>query len=198
MRNGVTSATALTMASSAITLAILCQLTFISQTIYMWSGIGPLVWNGNTYLGMGTFGGVSGIEETTETRAVGIKLTLSGIDPTLLPEALNDYQQGLPVILWLALFDNNGSIIPNPICSFSGRCDSSKISVDGSGATLEINAESRLIDMNTSVVRRWTPADQPLINPSDLSLRWVPSLVNTPIYWGENATNRGQSSGSAG
>ncbi len=196
MRNGVTTASATAMAAGLVNMALLVQITFLSETVYIYSGVGNVLWNGNTWYGVGSLGSIATIEETVEVRATGVALKLSGIDPQLLAESMNDYRQGLPVLIWLMMFDGVGAIIPNPILSFQGKTDVAKISVDGQTATISINAETRLIDMNTSVVRRWTPCDQALINPLDQGLNWVPSIAQIPLFWGQSAPT-GQSSGSS-
>src|ERR1700738_2838175 len=101
--------------------AIFVQAQFATSTLYLWSGVGPKVWNGNTYLGMGTFGSVSAIEEGASVEAKGIVLSLSGIDPTMLADALQQIKLGLPVTVFLALFDNTGALIADPLTSWAGR-----------------------------------------------------------------------------
>src|SRR6185437_16629012 len=74
--------------------AVLAMLTFRSQTSYAWSGIGSLVWGGNTFLGMGSFADIGSIGEGTDVQADGTTLTLSGIDSNLLAECMTDIQLG--------------------------------------------------------------------------------------------------------
>lgn len=67
------------LTNSNITLAVLAALTFKSGVMYAWSGVGDLVYNGNTYKGVGMLGSVSAINEGTDVQADGMTVTLSGI-----------------------------------------------------------------------------------------------------------------------
>ena len=72
-------------------------------------------------------------------QARGIVLSLSGIDPNLLPAALGEFQQELPVTVYLALFDTGGNTINAPLIAWAGMMDSPAIEVDGSTATISIS-----------------------------------------------------------
>ncbi len=70
--------------------AFLVSLTFVTGTTYVWSGVGPLVWSGNTYQGVGTLGKIGTISEGIQVRADGTTVTLSGVDPTLYADSMDD------------------------------------------------------------------------------------------------------------
>ena len=48
----------------------LVQLTFYSQTVYVWSGPGSLVWDGQTFTGVGSLGSVGAITEGIDVNAL--------------------------------------------------------------------------------------------------------------------------------
>ena len=54
--------------------AIFCQMLFTSGYVYVWSGIGSISWNGQTWTGIGSYGSVSAIPETSDLVAAGVKL----------------------------------------------------------------------------------------------------------------------------
>src|ERR1700684_3779572 len=58
---------------------ILAALTFASGVVYVWSGVGNLTWNGNTYQGVGALGEISAISEGSSVEAAGMTVTLAGI-----------------------------------------------------------------------------------------------------------------------
>jgi hypothetical protein len=162
------------------------ELSFVSSTVYVWSGRGEIVWDGQTWLGVGQFGGLSSIEEGTNVQARGIVLTLSGIDLTLLTGLLTDYRQGLPVLVYLGFFDpTSGALVASPICAWAGRTDQPTLTVSGDAATLSVACENRLVEMNVSVDRRYTAEDQNLDYPGDVGFSFVPSIQAITIYWGK-------------
>ena len=144
------------LGASDLTVALFVQTTFATSTVYFWSGIGLINWNGQTWLGLGAMGSVSPIPEGTHMESRGLTLTLSGFDTTLLPLALGEFQTGTPVIVYLGLF-SGGALIANPATAWSGRMDRPQIDIDGRTSSISINCESRLLNMNVAVDRRYTP-----------------------------------------
>lgn len=166
--------------------AIFVSLQFSTGTVYIWSGLGNLTWNGHTWTGVGSLGGISPIQEGATVDASGITLTLSGIDNALLADALQNLQVGLPVTIYLGLFDNASptSLLPDPLVAWAGRADQPTIDVGAETATISIACENRLIDMDVAVDRRYTHDDAQIDHPGDLGFQFVNSLQDLIIYWG--------------
>ena len=169
--------------------ALFIEAHFISGPLYVWSGFGSITWNSQTWVGIGSLGSVSTIEEGSTVEAKGITLTMSGIDATLLADVLGEFQVGLPALVSLGLFDSTGALIADPVTSWSGRMDQPTIDVDGTAATIAINCESRLLDMNVAVDRRYTNEDQQLDHPGDRGLEFVNSIQEVVIYWGRSPSS---------
>lgn len=175
--------------SGVIRPALFVEMFFRSGPVHAWTGIGPQVWNGHTWLGVGSFGSVSTIEEGSTVTAQGVTLMLTGIDPALLSSTLTEFQVGLPVTIWLALYDDNGELIPDPTISFAGRMDQPTIDVGATTATISIACENRLADMNVSVERRYTNEDQRIDYPNDRAFEYVNSIQDVTINWGRTSSN---------
>lgn len=164
--------------------ALFVEANFISGPVYLWTGYGSIAWNGQTWLGAGNLGSVSIIEEVSTVEAKGITLVMNGIPLNLLTSVMTDFRVGLPAIVHFGLFDDTNTLIPDPITSFSGRMDQPTVSASGDSASIAINCESRLIDLNTSVERRYTNEDQQLDHPGDRGLEFVNAIQNITLYWG--------------
>ena len=54
----------------------------------------------------------------------------------------------------------------------------------GATATINVSAESRLIDLDRSRTRRFTSEDQKIDYPNDKGLEMVASLQDKQITWG--------------
>ena len=199
-RPDATSAFVNAIQSAYVKPALFVQVNMVSGPVYVWSGAGSITWNSITWTGVGQFGMVSGIEEGSDVYARGIVLMLSGIDPTLLTDVMTEYAQGLPAIVYLGLFDGSGSLIANPVCCWSGRTDQPTLTVGGDTATLSIACESRLVEMNVSVERRYTTEDQQLDHPGDLGFSFVDQIQDVTIFWGRHpsATNNFTVQGTSG
>lgn len=189
-RPDATAAFITALAQPIIRPAFFVQATFATATLYLWTGRGNVSWNGKTWTGVGTLGSVSTIEEGSTVEARGITLTMSGIDATMLGDVLNEVQQGLPAIVYVGLFDENLTLIPNPVTAFAGRMDQPTLDVDGTTATISIACESRLMDMNTPAERRYTDEDQQRDYPNDRGFSFVNGIQEVTIYWGRTPSSK--------
>jgi hypothetical protein len=188
-RSGLSSAQLTAIQSGNIRPAFFVEANFASGPIYVWSGRGSIAWGGHTWLGVGTLGTISTIEEGSGVDAKGITLSMSGIDSSLLTEVMTEFQVGLPVIVRLGLFDANLALIDDPVIAWAGRMDQPTIDVDGQTCTISINCENRLVEMNVAVDRRYTNEDQQLDYPGDRGMEFVSSIQDVTIYWGRTPSN---------
>jgi hypothetical protein len=175
--------------SAALRPALFVEAHFTSGPIYVWSGAGPIVWGGHTWTGLGSLGSVSTIDESATVEAKGITLTLSGIDSAFLTDILDEFQVGLPVVVSLGLFDAVGALIADPVASFVGEMDQPTLDVTGTSATIAINCESRLLELNVAVDRRYTNEDQQRDYPGDRGFEFVNSIQEAQIYWGRTPSS---------
>jgi hypothetical protein len=176
------------IAANELQPAIFVQAQFLSGTVYLWSGYGNIVWNAQTWVGIGDLGSISAIEEGANVQARGITLSISGFDATLLADVLGEIQLGLPVIVYLGLF-SGGALIANPIVSWAGRMDQPTVDVTGQTASLSINCENRLVEMNQGRNFRWTDDQQQLTYPGDTAFSFAQGLQNAVIVWGSNPSS---------
>ena len=173
------------------------------------SGSAVRVWTGNQsksfsddfgggdYLGVGTFGGISAITETTEVAAKGMDLSLSGIPTDYISLALTDNYRGRTVAVYLVLF-NEAFTSYEKIMIFRGRMDQMIIEETGESSTLKLKCESRLIDLNRQRDIKYTDEAQKLLYPNDKGLEFVASMANKSIYWGNSAPGSAINSGAGG
>lgn len=149
-----------------------------------WTGVGSITWDGYTWTGGGNLLGISALEETTDLKAVGFSVTLSGMPSSLISLALGNVRQGKPGKLWLALFDASWAMIADPYPLKRGRFDIAPIEDNGETCTISANYEDRLIDLERPRDRRYTHEDQQLDYPGDKGFEYVPSLQDMDIPWG--------------
>lgn len=136
------------------------------------------------YIGVGNLAGIGVIQETTEVRANGIQLSLSGIPADMISEALSYCRQGLPVRLWLGVLNSSGGVIADPATAFVGRMDTVSIDEGADTATITISVEGRLIDLQRPRIRRYTDDDQQRTSPGDKGFQYVPMVQDWNGPWG--------------
>jgi hypothetical protein len=101
MSRDMTSDVLTAITSSILRPALLVQATFASETIYFWSGLGSLAWNDRTWIGIGSLGSISTIEEASTVEAKGITFSISGFDSAALSAVMGQFQVALPALVFL-------------------------------------------------------------------------------------------------
>lgn len=154
--------------------------------VFMWSGLGSIVWNGQTWLGVGNLGAVANIVESTDTIAQGVQVSLSGVPSALIADALAQVQRGLAGKLYLGFMDANGNIVVDPVLAFSGRLDQPEIDKDPSTPVINITYANRLAALERPLERRLDSQDQQIDYPGDKGFDFVPSIQQWNGKWGSS------------
>lgn len=162
----------------------LVDLEFASGSIYLWSGLGDLSFNSNTYIGAGDLLSIGAVQESTELTATGAQITLGGIKQSLLTLARDEPYQGRPLTIRLGAFDENGDLIASPVIVFSGFMDVMTINDSGETSTITVSAENKLIVFQKTAVRRYTAEDQKIEHPTDKGFEFVSKIQEKEIVWG--------------
>jgi hypothetical protein len=171
------------VSASQLSPIILASLAF-QTPLNLWSGYGTITYSGTGYLGIGTLGTISPVEETTDLAARGISMQLSGVPTALIAVALTENYQGKACSIMFGALDSSGSLVSTPITIFSGRMDVMSINDDGQNATIGMTAENKLVDFRRPREVRYTDEEQKNLYPLDKGLEFVNSIQEKQIYWG--------------
>ena len=165
---------------------LLLSADFEDGPVRVWTGIGEIEWNGETWQGLGSLLQIDPVQEQVDGSAQGLKLQLSGLDATFFsPVMLGDYQ-GRRGEIYFGAIREDGSVIEEPYLLFAGILDSDETEDDGTNAVLNLNVESRLADLLRKREFRYTHQDQQALHPgaNDDGLKFVPALQNLGLQWG--------------
>lgn len=137
----------------------------------------------NIWYGAGNLGSIGAIGETTEIKAVGMELALSGIPTEVLDIALQEDWQNRPAYVYLGILDSQGQIDGEPALIFFGKMDRMAM-VEGRETAITLSCESEMIDLERNRVRRYTPDDQRSVYESDAFCDAVAALQEVDVHWG--------------
>lgn len=174
--------------------------------LYLWTGLGDLIADGKLYTGTGNLISISEVTETADLRAQGATLTLSGIPPEIVALALTEPYQGRVCRIKFGMIDanadrivdNNGDIVVLDTVSdvdvssgdpvvliniFTGYMDTMEITESADTATISINLENRLADLEIAKTRRYTSEFQKERFPNDKAFDYVNDLQDKKITW---------------
>jgi hypothetical protein len=109
MSRDITPAFATALADQSLRPIIFFEGQFATGGVRIWSGLGAVTWNGQTWSGAGSLLGLGGIDETGEVVAGGTAVSLSGVPLDLVQMAIEEARQGLPGRIWLGLLTESQS-----------------------------------------------------------------------------------------
>ena len=184
MSRDITPAFATALADPSLRPVIFFEGQFATGWVRIWSGLGSVNWNGQTWAGAGSLLGLGGIDETGEVVAGGTAVSLSGVPLDLVSLAIDEARQGLPGRIWLALLTPEQEVIADPVQAFSGRLDVPELQEDGETCRITISYESRLIDLGVARSWRYTHESQQVLHPGDRGFEHVTAIQDREITWG--------------
>lgn len=162
---------------------VLVELDFADGVVRLCNAGYTFTWNGNEWLGIGTLGSIEAISEGLALQMYGCALTLSGVPPEMVSEALSQNYQGRSATIWLAPLTTDYAFIADPVIVFKGRMDTMDIEM-GTTATISLTVESRLVDWERPRVRRFNDQDQQSEYPGDRGFRYVDQMLSKDLPWG--------------
>lgn len=170
------------------------KLEFESGSTRLWTGVGDISFEAGsgseTFSGAGDLVSVSAVEETNDIESSGVTVALSGINSSLISLALSENYQGRNVTLYLGLL-SSGAVVADPYILFRGLMDMMDISDSGDTASIQVQAQNRLVALQKAKPRRFTQEDQKLIDPTDQGLSFVNDLQDKTITWGTGKPEQG-------
>jgi hypothetical protein len=184
MSRDITAALADALDAADLRPAILFEGAFPSGMVRIWTGAGPVEWDGKTWTGVGVLLGLGALEETSDVVASGTTVSLSGVPLDLVGLAIDEARQGQPGRIWLALLTEDRQIIADPVQAFTGRLDVPEIQEDVQSCRITISYESRLIDLNVPRNWRYTHENQQVLFTGDLGFAHVTAIQDQEITWG--------------
>ncbi len=89
-----------------------------SPAVRVHSGIGPIVWGGKTWDGLGALGSVEGVSESGDVTHQPVKLLLSPLDPQIAAIAGDEDLFNTPATIYMGMFHNG--LVDTPLIVYAG------------------------------------------------------------------------------
>ena len=160
---------------------------FDTEVIRVWNGTEDLAFDSETYLGAGQLLSVQPAEESS----AGMQVSLSGMDSSVLNLALTENYQNRDITCFIGYLMGGSLEVAGTIVLFKGRMTSMNVNDTPEGATISIQAENRLIDLQRPSNLRNTKESQSFLHDGDLFFNQVASLQDKEIIWGRSNTTSG-------
>jgi hypothetical protein len=166
---------------------LFADLDFPSGHVRVHSALDTITWGGYDWLGVGTFGDVSGLTENAELERKTVTYTLRGVPNDLVAAVLDEDYQGRNDKVYLSFFDTTTyQMIADPHLIHSGMMDVSTIK-EGKDCAITVTSESRIASWSRPVVRRYTDAEQQRRFNGDKGCEFISQAAQKEIVWGRKA-----------
>lgn len=171
------------LSADDVTILPIVHLDFKDDPVYGWGGIGELVWDSKTWLGVGNMAEISRIKTDSKGAIPSLDLSLLGIEPAMLAIAEQNKYRGRRARLWLGCFNDAMQLIGSPVLYFAGEISNMSL-VDGRDRRIRVTIDSRMALLKQNKPRYRTDEDQQRRSAGDRFFSFVPSLGNRTLYWG--------------
>lgn len=165
------------------------DLGFDDATLYMHTDLGDISWGGHTWTGAGNLSSIEAIEERADGSPSGTVLRLSGINSTLLNEAVTQQYFGRAVSIYFSVRDaSTAALVATPFELFSGQMDQMRV-IDGrETSSIELVVESELIVFDSAPMRWFSDSQLQTDYPGDLGFQYLAAMVNLKLSIGGDQT----------
>jgi hypothetical protein len=148
-----------------------------------------LVWDSNTYFGLGQLGQIATAQESRELQSYDISFSLYTQSTAVITQALNANYNGNVAYLWLAALNSDYEIEDDPLLVFAGRMWNMEMSL-GKESSISIVASSRLSDWENAHGGRYNAGTQKSkVDSVDQGFDLVTVIANQEIIWGTPGTS---------
>ena len=171
---------------------------FDTEVIRVWNGSEDLTIDSETYIGAGQLLSVQPAEESSDLSSSGMTVTLSGMDSNVLNLALTENYQNRNITATIGYLMGGALEVAGTVVLFKGRMITMTVNDTPDGATISIQAENRLLDLERPSNLRFTKESQEFLHTGDLFFNQVASLQDKEIIWGRSASTGGGGGGGSG
>ena len=158
-------------------------LDILNDPARLHTGIGDIAFGGNTYMGVGDFGGVDVIEEQAELKSSTVQLKLSGVNPAFIDQALNSVYHARQAEIYLGFFEPDGSLTDDPDLWLDLLMDTMEISLDRESEII-LNCENEMVYWNQPADLAYNDEDQQRLFPGDVGFEFLPQLQDARVVVG--------------
>lgn len=161
------------------------QLEFASTSVYICSANLTFVWGGHEWVGLGTIGAISPIEESEGVESKSITFSLNIADQSILALAVGDVEEyrGRDAKLYFCPLDESFQLIGTPQQCWRGTMDTMVVAVDGEEGGVSLKCETSAYSLKRQPGLRLNAAQQKKIYPTDTGFDLLTDLIANPVVW---------------
>ena len=170
----------------------LISLAFSGGTLFLTTAPHDVVFSGDTYVAVGGHLGFELVQESSDLTGQGVRVTLDGVDQTVISPLLAQNYIGRTAKVYQAHMDSAGVLVVDPVLLFEGLLNSSfRVSEsrdpEGSGTVVVTTTiVSPLVSFRQRRGIRMTLASHQHHFSADTIMRHISTISARKVYWGRS------------
>lgn len=170
----------------AVTRAVyFVQLEFASSTQYVCTANQTITWGGHDWLGFGTVGGISPIEESEGVESRALTFTLNVAQQSILALAVGSVEEyrGKTAKMYFCPLDESFQLVGTPQLCWRGIMDLMAIGVEGEEGKITLKCETSAYGLKRQPSLRLNAAQHKKRHPADTGFDFLTDLIANPSTW---------------
>jgi hypothetical protein len=161
------------------------ELEFRDSTQYLCTANISITWGGHEWIGLGSMGAISPIEESQGVESKSLTFTLNVAQNSVLALAVGDVEQyrGRNAKMYFVPLDESFRPIGIPVVCWRGIMDTMAVSVDGEEGAITLKCETSAYGLKRQPGLRLNAAQQKSRYPTDTGLDYLNDLIANPQIW---------------
>ena len=174
----------------------LISLAFSGGTLFLTTAPHDIVFSGDTYTAVGGHLGFDVVQESGDLTGQGVRITLDGVDQTVISPLLAQNYIGRTAKVYQAHMDSSGALVDDPVLLFEGLLNSSfRVSEsrdpDGTGTVVvTTTVVSPLVSFRQQRGIRMTLASHQHHFANDTIMRHISTISSRQVFWGKSGGGR--------
>jgi hypothetical protein len=161
------------------------EMQFQSLTQYVCSANQTITWGGRDWIGLGTVGAISPIEESEGVESKALTFTLNLANASYLALAVGDVEEyrGRTAKLYFCPLDESFQLVGTPQQCWRGIMDLMAIGIEGEEGKVTLKCETSAYGLKRVPALRLNAAQQKKKYPTDTGFDYLTDLIANPVVW---------------
>jgi hypothetical protein len=161
------------------------ELNFLNATVYICSANQTLTWGGHDWIGLGSIGAISPIEESEGTESKSLTFTLNVAQASYLSLAVGNVEEyrGRTAKLYFCPLDESFQLVGTPQRCWRGIMDLMAIGIEGEEGKITLKCETSAYGLKRQPGLRLNAAQHKERHPGDTGLDYLNDLIANPQVW---------------
>lgn len=171
--------------SPVVRVAYFAEFHFTSGILYLSTLGNNVTWGGHEWIGLGSFGGISAINESEGLESSALTFTLNAAQPSWIALAIGPVEEyrGLSAKMYMCPLDNGFQLIDTPEICWRGIMDTMSFGLDGDQGKIQLKCETSAYGMKRQPQFRLNAAQHKKTYPTDTGLDYLVDIIAQPQLW---------------